>query len=344
MKMRRGIVFIVIASIASAGALCGFLLTLLVNGFFQFGDLRHEVPTCFEMGSPFHHRFRPDCKGSLVSPRGVIELKTNEDGLRDAPRAEIQAAQSRVLLVGDSFVEGWWATSAQTMSAALGRRLPKHRFINGGLRSTGPTLQVRRLAEQLRIYKPRAIIWLLNDTDTLDEKLACAVARNPAAPIQEREFDTPEIQFSSWKKKISELSGDSSFGRRVKLYFYEQRWNELVNSAAAVKCDACAGIREMKNLAEAEGIPFLTFYLAVDNPALSGHYANGATMRGQSFDCLEKAGVPVHRVDFTNLGAKDLERIFWKGDFHLSPEGMDYFVDRILPEVSRFLSPGRGEK
>lgn len=317
-----------------AGALLGALAFLtLAHQLWAAEDYRSELPPCFEVGSPFHHRFRPECSGMMRTPQGPVNVAINEDSMRDAPRAELLRQKDRVLLMGDSTVEGWWLAQNQTLGAKLTEAFPPTYFINGGLRSTGPLFQVQRFDRFTETYKPRAALLVLNDTDTSDDKLACALSENPDLPHQEWKFGAEEFSQGPWEKRLLSVLGDSYPGRKLKLYFYRQRWNELVQGESAKRCEPCLGIRLMNKIAQERKIPLHVIFFKMRAGGNGGPYELDLGAREKFLTCLGDLKIPFTVLDNSTLTPAEIDRYFWPNDTHRNPEGVKFFVEQISPSI-----------
>lgn len=318
------------------GLACGLLLVMAKSGVFSH-DIRYEIPPCFEVGSPFHHRYRENCQGKMKTPRGEAEVRTNEDGLREQPREAALKEPSRVLVIGDSFVEGWWMSREEGISAELTRRFPGTYFVNGGLRSTGPMLQAESLSRRLELYRPKGILWFLNDTDGADDRLACAVLEDPAAPAGSRRFGINEFLLDGWRERAVGLLGDTAPGRWLRRVFYQRRWKELVHGERGGRCGACRGVEEFKAAADRAGVPVLAVFTNTDTGLLTGHYAGEKQSRQELNACLARHGVRTFTADTQSFTPELKERLIWPNDFHLNPEGVQWFAAQLSGELQSWL-------
>ena len=300
----------------------------------RFADsYRWELPPCFEVGAPFHHRFQPSCQGPMNTPQGPVSLFTNEDSLRDAPRAEILEKPNRVLLLGDSNVEGWWLSPAQTLGALLSAEFPETYFINGGLRSTGPLFQAQYFDRLLDTYEPRSVILLMNDTDTSDDKLACALAEDINLSPEAWKYSLDDFELGPWEGRLVGTLGNTEAGRRLKTHYYRERWAKFVASERGQRCETCLGLKEMNRLAKKRGVPLRVIYFKMREEKMASHYPLDASALERYLRCFEELKIPFFVLDNNRLSAEEVERYFWPNDFHRNPEGMAYFVAQITPAL-----------
>jgi len=253
-------------------------------------------------------------------------------------------SEKRVLVMGDSFVEGWWASQEESLSSILRDRFPGTFFINGGLRSTGPVMQAEKLRELIRVYRPQGVLWFLNDTDPLDDRFACAITENPAAPAGRLRFGIPEFELTSWQSGLTALLGSSASGQRLRRRFYQQKWVSLAEGEGALRCDPCRGVREFKRTIEEAGLPLLTFYLYSGDSQAREHYGKAHDLRPEMLSCLEKSAIQPIAAGLKSMTPEEVERYVWEGDFHFNPEGIAMLTDQIAPDVEKWLEGSRGAR
>jgi len=309
------------------GAICGWGFSLAMESVTFEDDPRAEFPPCFEVGAPFHHRFRPNCTGVMNTPRGEVPLSINEDGLREIARPHALKQPKRIVVLGDSFVEGWWASRDQSIPSLLQQRFPEFYFINAGLRSTGTVMQAARLKEVIGLYKPSGIIWILNDTDPLDDRFACAIQ-------DEEGFGVPELALHGWRKVAVSLLGATAPANRLRRQFYGENWQSLAQSEAAGLCDPCRGVIEIGKITQ---VPLISLFLPIHSALPRHHYAQPEFARAELLECLEKKGIRTAMALSDNMTKEEIDRYFWEKDFHLNPEGMAYFVDHNAPGIEEWL-------
>lgn len=323
--MNRLLIFLIFIA---AGAVAGWGFSRGIEGFTLASDPRAELPPCFEVGAPFHHRFRPDCAGMMQTPRGPVRLSVNEDGLREIARSHVLRHARRILVMGDSMVEGWWNAQGETISALLGEHFPAHYFVNGGLRSTGPVMQAASLRRILGIYKPRGIIWMLNDTDAMDDRLACV------AQADGENFGAPEFSLAGWRKTAVGLLGSTAAAGKLRRRFYQENWQALVQSEAAGRCDPCRAVETFQRVAA--GIPILALYLPLSPLLHTKHYYQLEASRKTLLECLKKSGLNITMM-MENPTKEEIDRYFWDNDIHTNPEGTMFLTDEIAPVVEGWL-------
>lgn len=322
-------------AVVAAGTVGGFFLSGGLESLVHETDLRRDLPPCFEIGAPFHHRFRANCVDVERTPRGTITFAVNEDRLRDAPRKRILAVPKRILVVGDSFVEGWWLPEAETLPAVLASKFRGFYFINAGLRSNGPLQEASRLPELLRTYSPAGVIWILNETDAADDRFACALLEDPGAPAEEMRFGTDDFALEGWRNRVAEMLGDSQPGRLFRRRLYTESWERLAHGARASRCAECRGVDEFLRVARDVSVPVLPLFIPAGASMALRLYGEEQMVRTRLESCLARKRMTLKGP--SNPSPEELRNFYWEGDFHPNPEGVVYLVDRMAPEVGAWL-------
>jgi hypothetical protein len=150
-----------------------FSLETLQGGFrILLGD---SLRDCQERGKILHHQLKPNCQGTIKIKEYTINLKTNSLGLRDK-EVSLSKDQNtyRVLLVGDSFTEGWGVEYEERFDVLAKDLLDnnndvKVEIINAGVRSYSPILELEYLYEKGIKLKPDLVIMFYDFSDLHDD-------------------------------------------------------------------------------------------------------------------------------------------------------------------------------
>lgn len=112
----------------------------------------------------------PDAQSRHEGACFSVAMRANADGARDVPRARDSAA-SRVVVLGDSFAEGWGVEEADRFSNIMERRLGRE-FLNFGAATMGP-LQYQIVYEKLAsgFTHDTVLLMFLADNDFTDNDL-----------------------------------------------------------------------------------------------------------------------------------------------------------------------------
>jgi hypothetical protein len=151
------------------------------DGAVAHARLRHaENPDVFPALSPRRLAIRRDGRwfrsaialdGREVLPLGGISNKTHilcpaegrwleysadEHGFNN-PKGLWQPGATEVVLIGDSFVQGWCVEAERSIAGVL--RAGGHRVLNLGLLGNGPLAELAVLAEWGPLVRPRHVVW-----------------------------------------------------------------------------------------------------------------------------------------------------------------------------------------
>lgn len=127
------------------------------------------------LGSPLQvHLHPPNFLEERSNLEFTYEFRTNSQGLRylDIPLNSPHQDEKRILVVGDSFVEGWGVEYEDTFTAILeseyALRNQRLRFINAGFAGTGPTSYMRVMPGLADLYGVDAVIVCVYANDIHD--------------------------------------------------------------------------------------------------------------------------------------------------------------------------------
>ena len=134
-----------------------------------------------------HHRLRP----SYTANRRGVEFRINALGLKDREYpAEKPAGVFRVLVLGDSYTEGFGLPIPQTMPKQLEAMLARDRcarpveIVNGGVSSYSPILEYLFLRQVAPTLDPDLLVLAFDMTDVHDDWVRTQIAaRRPGLPV-----------------------------------------------------------------------------------------------------------------------------------------------------------------
>ncbi|MEZ4698223.1 MAG: GDSL-type esterase/lipase family protein [Rhodothermales bacterium] len=137
-----------------------------------------DEPSYRRADAELHHTFLPDAYGSEVWGRRIVNYRTNNLAFRDSTRRNVEpsVAAFRIVLVGDSFVEGIGVDYRNTVAGTLGEELkasssidPSTDFeiLNAGVSGYSPKLELRRLEKFFNAGYTTDLVLLFVDTSDL---------------------------------------------------------------------------------------------------------------------------------------------------------------------------------
>ena len=127
----------------------------------------------------------PNSSFKHVSPDYNLTYHANSLGMRDKERALKSHGKKRVVVLGDSFIEGWGVASEDRLSDRLERMTRLEHLNFGTSGSFGPTQYLMLYTHLAKSFEHDAlIIAILPDNDFLDDDYETASALFTLAPSQ----------------------------------------------------------------------------------------------------------------------------------------------------------------
>ncbi len=100
-----------------------------------------------------------------------VNYKANSIGARDKER-KLHSSQNRVIVIGDSYAEGWGVETNERFSEQL-ENMCQLEFINMGMSNFGPTQQYLLYKHKAKQYDHNSILWtLFPENDVIDDDLS----------------------------------------------------------------------------------------------------------------------------------------------------------------------------
>jgi lysophospholipase L1-like esterase len=137
--------------------LSGFLFLTLTEVFFRWENYRNrniETRACRRQSQRFHHELVPDTVCRSKYPEWDVEFRVNNLGFRDEDMTiQKQPGVYRVLLVGDSFVEGESVAESKTAAYLAEKEITletgsKTEVVNMGVMSYAPAVYYRVIKDK----------------------------------------------------------------------------------------------------------------------------------------------------------------------------------------------------
>jgi hypothetical protein len=113
---------------------------------------------------------RPGEVGRFTGPSWDVEVRINDQGLRDVEHAVARSSEAspRVLLLGDSFGWGFGVENDEMLSARLAQRCPSREFINASVSGWGSDQQYLYYREEGKRYQPETVVMLIYGNDLVE--------------------------------------------------------------------------------------------------------------------------------------------------------------------------------
>ena len=171
----------------------------------------------------------PNKSGYVVSDEYKVLVETNNFG----GRQKLTSDNYPVLLVGDSFSEGWGVEENEVFTEIANKELPKDKKIrNMGVHGSSPSLMYIHLKEYVKKFRPEVVYIQLFDNDLddidkfeifLEEKDGIRI---PKKPLLAKIFSTPLYNFVKESTTIRLIKRSLKFakgGTEPILYYKENR-------------------------------------------------------------------------------------------------------------------------
>ncbi len=154
----------------------GFLAAfLLAEIYTRLTEFKSVLPTeCRSSDKIIHHKLKPNSNCKYVTPEWNIDYRINSLGLRDRQISKVKPEGFyRILILGDSFVEGQGVdleeTSVKKLENKLNEKYKNVEVINGGVISYSPVLEYLYLKNFGLKLKPDLVILDFDITDFQNE-------------------------------------------------------------------------------------------------------------------------------------------------------------------------------
>jgi hypothetical protein len=136
----------------------------------------------------------PDRNGTVISEEYKVSVSTNTFGGRQI----LSSDHYPILLMGDSFSEGWGVEEPETFTAQANELLPSNlKIMNMGVHGSCPSLMYIHLTNYIDLFKPKKVYIQLfdNDLDDLD-KLEVFMNTSDGIPTPKKPFVSKLISTS----------------------------------------------------------------------------------------------------------------------------------------------------
>ena len=163
---------------------------------------------------------------TINTPLGKISYETNSHGMRDRPRDERSSAAERVVVLGDSFVEGYCVEESDRVTDVLEERTGVE-FLNFGTSGSFGSIQEWLLYQHLaiRFDHTRVFVFLLPENDFSDND----PSKQPPdryRPYLRKLGDSYEVTYPMPFRDTGSSLSKISWGRKLRHRLYNN-WYSL---------------------------------------------------------------------------------------------------------------------
>ena len=188
-----------------------FMLTGIIVGFLIleaslriFEKKTYDLSVCVSLDKNFHHVMIPNKTCRFKTDEWDVIYKINSLGLRDNEILPKKEDEFRILLLGDSFVQGHGVEAEKTFGKVLEQKLNKkqdgkYQVINAGVFGYSPLLEYLYLKERGLDLKPDLIILGFDLTDFWEDRQR----------FNELQISSPDILEAELQGKI--INGEAEF-------------------------------------------------------------------------------------------------------------------------------------
>lgn len=194
---------LIIAGIAVITALV--VVEILVR---TLEEEKYDFSACQSLDRDFHHVMIPDSTCRFKTDEWDVIYKINSFGLRDEEVSSDKKEQFRILLLGDSFTQGYGVEKEESFGEVLQSLLNQQRsgqfeVINGGVFGYSPLVEYLYLAKKGLNLEPDMVILSLTLTDFFEDRQRFAEIR----------ASYPELSEKQLKEKIEEADVEFNFAK-----------------------------------------------------------------------------------------------------------------------------------
>lgn len=173
----------------------------------------------------------PEVRVTVPTPAGDVLYETNAEGMRDRPRERRSSARERVVVLGDSFIEGCFVAASNRVTDLLEQQTGIE-FLNfgtsGGFGSIQEWLLYQHRAQAFD--HSRVLLFLLPDND-FDDNNPAGHASDRYQPFLQKSNGTYAVAYTSTFRPAGTRTVRLSRGRALRHACYN-RWftlNVLMN-------------------------------------------------------------------------------------------------------------------
>lgn len=169
----------------------------------------------------------PNASVAVPAPRRMITYESNEYGMRDRPRNVSSSAPERVVVLGDSFIEGVYVEEADRVTDVLESKTGVE-FLNFGTSGNFGSIQAWQLYKHLasRFDQTRVCLFLLPDND-FDDNDPTEHSAERYRPYLRKTNDTYEVIYPvPFEKAMAGGTAEMTTGRKARRWLYNH-WFSL---------------------------------------------------------------------------------------------------------------------
>jgi hypothetical protein len=185
----------------------------------------------------------------------------------------------------------------------------------------------------------KAVVWFLNGTDLVDERLASSLALKRDARGAPLELSRDDTAMPGWLQRLQGLVGyRSALLRHLQLKLYDREVIRRVTSVGGGPEVVCASLRSAEEELRPRGIPVILVLLPLGPNIEKFPYMNLVSREEGSSAmeaCGKESGATV--IDLRQRLRLD-PSLYWSSHRNMNPEGVRDLVAALAPELRGLLS------
>jgi hypothetical protein len=332
------------------GLLVGLLLAELASRAMRGAaddTSRVRVPDRF-----LHHAFRPFATGAVPWAGHTPIYHINSLGYRDRSSREVSRStleDGRVLLLGDSFVEGLGVSYALTVAHQLEQLLTDngqaYEVLNGAVASYSPFLHYRRLRRFFELgYRTTDVVVFVDVSDVQDEATAGFERLGEDDPFRSESWQSllNVIRRSHVVRQFWETAPFSSLAQRDDYYAVRDRWTEddqLFEQYGKIGIERCQELLlRIRNLASSHRARLQIVIYPWPTQLVSKRVPSRAETVFQDFAARHDISLINAFPAFRML--PDWRSHFIAGDSHWNADGHRLMAELVASSLERYRTAG----
>ena len=221
--MRAALVALSLVLIEAVIRVAAFAGYCNIRTFTTTEDMK-EITYLGDINPYFGVWHKPNTTVTVATPRGPVTYRSNEHGMRDRPRNTRSTAPERVVVLGDSFVEGSHVEDTERFTDILEKQTGVE-FLNFGTSGDFGSVQEWMLYQHLalRFDHTRVCLFLLpaNDFKDNDPSRQSMARYRPYLSGKKDSFEvTYPMPFDKRPTRIAGMTGGRKLRNRVYNHWY----------------------------------------------------------------------------------------------------------------------------
>ena len=265
--------------------------------------------------------YLPNSSAVLTTKEFSDTFKYNESGFRgNFLPIKKDSNEYRIIVLGDSFVEGIGTENDSTIASLLQKKLQVDNsnviVMNAGISGSYPKHETTLFYSKLQQYKPDLVVMVCCFNDPSD---AFFFENEGKIPLHECLFASSRIYRMIYAHFVGFEPG------YVRKKSIQDKYSKHAN-------DLTKHIQAFQHKLEQKNIDFICTYIPI--AAEIGSSSTGHNFVNKSFHAeLTKNGLDVLHLQEQNIDSIQIHEWYWKKDAHLKPKGYDMVATLLAAKI-----------